>query len=171
MVLDLGDECIVHSVGRAQLEFLTCLVEHIDRAGLGAGKLRRLADDRGRARFARSSVELTAWVTSPSARNSSTDCVSSRVRACTSSNSRTFSIAITAWSAKVVDQLDLLVGERPHCERHKMMTPMGVPSRMSGTPSTGSEADDLLGLGERVLRDRRGHREYEPSGPQAALAQ
>ena len=39
---------------------------------------------------------------------------SSRVRACTSSNSRTFSIAITAWSAKVVDQLDLLVGERPH---------------------------------------------------------
>ena len=35
---------------------------------------------------------------------------SSLVRACTSSNSRTFSIAITAWSAKVVDQLDLLVG-------------------------------------------------------------
>ena len=33
------------------------------------------------------------------------------MRACTSSNSRTFSIAITAWSAKVVDQLDLLVGE------------------------------------------------------------
>ena len=28
--------------------------------------------------------------------------LSSRVRACTSSNSRTFSIAITAWSAKVV---------------------------------------------------------------------
>ena len=36
----------------------------------------------------------------------------SRVRACTSSNRRTFSIAITAWSAKVVDQLDLLVRER-----------------------------------------------------------
>ena len=32
----------------------------------------------------------------------SSDSVSSRVRACTSSNSRTFSIAITAWSAKVV---------------------------------------------------------------------
>jgi hypothetical protein len=28
--------------------------------------------------------------------------VSSRVRACTSSNSRTFSIAIAAWSAKVL---------------------------------------------------------------------
>ena len=60
----------------------------------------------------RSSVELTAWVTSPSARSSSTDWESSRVRACTSSKSRTFSIAITAWSANVVDQLDLLVGER-----------------------------------------------------------
>jgi hypothetical protein len=30
------------------------------------------------------------------------ECTRSRVRACTSSNSRTFSIAITAWSAKVV---------------------------------------------------------------------
>ena len=41
----------------------------------------------------------------------------SSVRACTSSNSRTFSIAITAWSAKVVDQLDLLVGEGLHLWR------------------------------------------------------
>ena len=32
----------------------------------------------------------------------SSDFASSRVRACTSSNKRTFSIAITAWSAKVV---------------------------------------------------------------------
>ena len=37
-----------------------------------------------------------------------------RVRACTSSNSRVFSMAITAWSAKVVDELDLLVAERLH---------------------------------------------------------
>ena len=36
------------------------------------------------------------------------------VRVCTSSNSRTFSIAITAWSAKVVTQLDLLLGEWAH---------------------------------------------------------
>ena len=34
-----------HSVGRAQLELTVGLVEHIDRAGLGAGKLRRLRDD------------------------------------------------------------------------------------------------------------------------------
>ena len=49
----------------------------------------------------RSSVELTAWPTSPSARSSPTERVRSRVRACSSLNSRTFSIAITAWSAKV----------------------------------------------------------------------
>ena len=39
---------------------------------------------------------------------------SSRVRACTSSNSRTFSIAITAWSAKVVASSICFVGEGPH---------------------------------------------------------
>ena len=33
--------------------------------------------------------------------------VSSRLRACSSVNSRTFSIAITAWSAKVLSELDL----------------------------------------------------------------
>ena len=60
---------------------------------------------------------------------------SSRVRACTSSNRRTFSIAITAWSAKVVDQLDLLVGEGRTCNRHRMIRPSGFPSRTSGTPS------------------------------------
>ena len=35
------------------------------------------------------------------------------VRACTSSNSRTFSMAITAWSAKVLTSSISLVGERP----------------------------------------------------------
>jgi hypothetical protein len=35
------------------------------------------------------------------------------VRACTSSNSRTFSIAITAWAAEGLQQLDVALGERP----------------------------------------------------------
>ena len=39
--------------------------------------------------------------------------VSSRFRASSSLNSRTFSMAITAWSAKVFSSCDLLVGERP----------------------------------------------------------
>src|SRR5262249_25878791 len=42
---DRGDDRIVHSVGRAQLEFLADLVENIDGAGLGAGKLGRLGYD------------------------------------------------------------------------------------------------------------------------------
>ena len=40
--------------------------------------------------------------------------VSSRVRACTSSNSRTFSIAITAWSAKVVTSSICFSVNGPH---------------------------------------------------------
>ena len=40
------------------------------------------------------------------------DSVRSSVRCCNSSNSRAFSIAITAWSANVLNELDLLVGER-----------------------------------------------------------
>ena len=62
--------------------------------------------------------------------------LSSRVRACTSSNSRTFSIAITAWSAKVVTQLDLLLAEwldrRCVSEQNDRLE---FPSRSSGTPS------------------------------------
>src|SRR5688572_19222293 len=49
----------------------------------------------------RSSVELIAWPTSPSAVSCPNDFVSASVRACSSLNSRTFSIAMTAWSAKV----------------------------------------------------------------------
>ena len=60
---------------------------------------------------------------------------SSRVRACTSSNSRTFSIAITAWSAKVVTSSICLSVKGRMVLRCKVMTPIGIPSRSSGTPS------------------------------------
>ncbi len=52
----------------------------------------------------RSSVELIACPTSPSAVSCPTDLVSASVRDCNSLNSRTFSIAITAWSAKVLSR-------------------------------------------------------------------
>ncbi len=42
----------------------------------------------------------------------SSDSWRSPVRSFSSLNSRTFSIAITAWSAKVLHQLDLSLGER-----------------------------------------------------------
>ena len=60
---------------------------------------------------------------------------SSRVRACTSSNSRTFSIAITAWSAKVVSSSICLSVNGLTSVRCKPMAPIGMPSRRSGTPN------------------------------------
>ena len=49
-----------------------------------------------------SEASFSDWISRSCAlRRSSSEAASSRVRACTSSNSRTFSIAITAWSAKV----------------------------------------------------------------------
>ena len=45
VLLDHGDHVRGHSVGRAQLELAAGLVEHVDHAGLGAGKLRRLGDN------------------------------------------------------------------------------------------------------------------------------
>ena len=45
---------------------------------------------------------------------------------------------MTAWSAKVVDQLDLLVGEWLYLrDGPAKITPIGSPSRSSGTPSAG----------------------------------
>ena len=58
-------------------------------------------------------LEMT-WRTSEVAVCCSKASESSRVRACTSSNSRTFSIAITAWSAKVVTSSICLSVKRPH---------------------------------------------------------
>jgi hypothetical protein len=47
LFLDCRDQHVVHPVARTQLELLAWLVEHIDRASLGARKLDRLGDDRG----------------------------------------------------------------------------------------------------------------------------
>ena len=65
----------------------------------------------------------------------SSDSASSRVRCCSASNKRTFSIAITAWSAKVVTSSICLSVNGRTVLRCKTMTPIGMPSRNSGTPS------------------------------------
>ena len=80
-----------------------------------------------------SSVELTARLTSPSAVSFSTDWVSSPVRACSSLNRRTFSTAMTAWSAKVFSSSISLSENGPGSARATAMTPMGAPSRSIGT--------------------------------------
>ena len=45
------DQLLVHAVGGAQAKFALLLVEHVDRAGLGAGELHRLGDDGGEHGF------------------------------------------------------------------------------------------------------------------------
>ena len=65
----------------------------------------------------------------------SSDSVSSLVRACTSSNRRTFSIAITAWSANVVASSICWSVNGRTVERVRHITPIVTPSRSSGTPN------------------------------------
>ena len=83
----------------------------------------------------KSSVEFTAWDTSASARSSSTERVSSDVRACNSPSSRVFSIAITAWEAKFcTSAICLSVNGRTSC-RKMTITPINTSSLSIGTPS------------------------------------
>ena len=56
----------------------------------------------------------------------------SRVRACTSSNRRTFSMAITAWSAKMMISSISCCVNGSTAARVKKMEPIGDPSRISG---------------------------------------
>src|SRR6516165_3345748 len=60
---------------------------------------------------------------------------SSRVRCCSASNSRVFSIAITAWSAKVTRSSICLSLKGRTDRRTSPKTPIGVPLRISGTPN------------------------------------
>ena len=61
--------------------------------------------------------------------------VSSRVRACSSSNSRVFSMAITAWSAKVLTSSICLsvngrtscADQHDHADRHCLRAAAGSP--------------------------------------------
>ena len=69
-------------------------------------------------------------------RRSSRDFASSRVRASTRSNRRTFSIAIAAWSANVVASSICLSVNGRTSERVKLTTPIGTPSRSIGTART-----------------------------------
>ncbi len=65
----------------------------------------------------------------------SRDSLSSLVRCCSASNSRTFSMAITAWSAKVATSSICLSVNGRTVRRDNTMTPIGIPSRSRGTPS------------------------------------
>src|SRR5215831_2865717 len=82
-----------------------------------------------------SRVELTAWPTSPRAFISSTDRTSSWVRACSSWNRRTFSMAITAWSANVLSRAICFSVNGRTSVRRMTIAPIGTPSRSMGVAS------------------------------------
>ena len=84
--------------------------------------------------------------------NSLLRAANSSVRCCNSPSSRAFSIAITAWSAKVRDQFDLPLGERlDPLPREINRADHGSPSRSSGTPSM-VRRPARRSLGRRVVR-------------------
>ena len=70
----------------------------------------------------------------------SSDSDSSPVRARTSSNSRTFSIAITAWSAKVVTSSICLSVNGLTTARSETMTPIGNPFAQQRHAENGAKA-------------------------------
>ena len=82
----------------------------------------------------------------------SSDSCRAAVRFCTSSNSRTFSMAITAWSAKVVASAICLSLKGFTSSRVRIKTPMVVPSRNSGTPRIGAIGEGLLIAARLVVR-------------------
>ena len=90
----------------------------------GARRSRRSASSTGWRSVGE--LEMTRRI-SPVAVCCSSASVSSRLRACSSANSRAFSIAITAWSAKVSSKVDLPVGERrwPRSAR-TAIAPIGI---------------------------------------------
>ena len=77
---------------------------------------------------------------------------SSRVRACTSSNSRTFSIAITAWSAKVVTSSICLSVNGCTVLRCKTMTPIGDSFPQQRDAEHRPEPANLRGLPKGEFR-------------------
>jgi hypothetical protein len=86
-------------------------IELVDRPRLGAGKLHGLGDYRVKYGL-EVKVELTAWLTSPSARSSSTERQLRRAIAQLLS-SPVFSMAMTAWAANFA-QRNLLVSKWPN---------------------------------------------------------
>ena len=79
-----------------------------------------------------------------------------------SSNNRTFSIAIAAWSANVVTSSICLSVNGCTSERVKPKRPIGTPSRSIGTQRIGNSPISVLQ--PRYILDRLLRRQYEVEG-------
>ena len=76
----------------------------------------------------------------------------SRVRACTSSNRRTFSIAMTAWSAKVLTSSICRSVNGPGVGRPKTKTPITLSFAQQRDREVRAVAAQALGLAEQIIR-------------------
>ena len=74
------------------------------------------------------------------------------VRCCSASNSRVFSMAITAWSAKVSTNLICLSVNGRTAARCRTSTPTGMPSRRSGTPRIVRKSPSLAAFQSGIFR-------------------
>ena len=83
------------------------------------------------------------------------------VRACTSSNSRDVLDRDHRLVGEVRDQLDLLVGERPHLVRSDTMTPIGLSlAQQRDTEQVSDSRAFCCASSECVFRIRREHPQY-----------
>ena len=89
------------------------------------------------------------------------DSVRSSVRACTSSNSRTFSIAITAWSAKVSTSSICLSVERVAQTSGSRPTHQLAHLRAAAEHRDECGSCRVSGFPSQYIPDRRAHRRYE----------
>ena len=96
----------------------------------------------------RSSVELTARPTSPSAVSCPTERVSSAVRACSSLRRRAFSMAMTAWSAKVWTSSIWASENGPGASRRSASTPIGLTAAEDRHRELAAEAEPLFTLAQ-----------------------
>ena len=125
------DKFFLHVSGGSQEELFGQLVVFVDRSAIGAAQLNRVGNNPRQHGFEIQSG-ADCWPTSPKALSSPTERVNSLVRSSNSLNSRTFSMAITAWSAKVLRSAICLSVNGRTSVRRTAMYPMATPSRNSG---------------------------------------
>ena len=104
---------------------------------------------------------VAVWYSSDSSR--------SRVRACNSPSSRAFSIAMTAWSAKVRTSSICRSVNGSTRFRERVIAPSTAPSRSSGTPST-VRRPEAAASGSAIVRDQREYPRHARPGLRALPA-
>src|SRR5262249_28320437 len=110
-------------------------VESVQNAKISLANARCILEHGLEHRLQLPGEELMTCSTSEVAVCRSSDSVKSRVRACTSSNSRAFSIAITAWSAKVLSSVICFSVNGLTSKRRIKIAPIGSPCRNNGAAS------------------------------------